>query len=1000
MTPERWKRIENLLQSALERKPAERAAFLREACAGDEAMHKEVESLLDSSQQDGSFLKSPAFEEAAALLAGDNKNSMLGRRIGSYQIISLLGSGGMGEVYLAQDSRLGRKVAIKLLPSFFTRDEQRLRRFQQEARAASALNHPNIITIFDIGEVDETHFIATEYIAGETLRSAMSKRNMRLSDALEVAIQTGNALAAAHEAGIVHRDIKPENIMLRPDGYVKVLDFGLAKLTERPIPIGTQADTIARVDTDPGTVMGTASYMSPEQARGRDVDARTDIFSLGVVLYEMVAGRVPFEGESASDVIGAILDKEPPPLARYDPEAPSQLQWIVSKALRKDRDERYQTGRDLLGDLKDLKQELEHQARLDRSVSPESREVGIKTSGLHSSTDAASGSSARTADGTVRTTSSAEIILSEIKRHKTGVTLSLVALVIVVAGLAFGIYTLLNREKTPLPFHNIKTTRLTTNGRATDAAISPDGKYVIYVRDYGSQQSLWVKQVLTSSDIQIAPPEEAGYRGLTFSKDGNYIYYVKRANDSPLPALYQMPTLGGASKRLLDYSNSAITFSPDGKQLAFLRFTGDQDVSSLMIANADGTAERNLASPRPPQSLSHWHGQGPAWSPDGGSIVCVIGGSNAGGNAMNVGEIKVADGTVRPITTQGWYLIRRVAWLPDGNGLVIVAADKSAAYYANQIWRISYPSGEARKVTADLNSYRSLSLTADGKSLAAVQSNRVSNIWVAPNGEAARSTQLKFGGSNEEGIDGLVWTPDGRIVYFSRASGGDDLWIMNGDGTNQKQLTVDVAANYHPTVTPDGRYIVFVSERSGSQNIWRMNLDGSNPTQLTSRGDASHPSCSADGQWVIYTSNSKHLLWKVSISGGETAQLTDTPSERPSVSPDGKLIAYHYPDARDFVKFAIIPFTGGKPMKTFDLPGSADSETLQWAPDGRALAYIDTRNGISNLWSQPLDGGKAVQLTDFKSELLFGFAWSPDGHQLACARGNRTDDVVLISDLK
>jgi serine/threonine protein kinase/Tol biopolymer transport system component len=884
------------------------------------------------------------------------------------------------------------------LPSFFTKDEQRLRRFQQEARAASALNHPNIITIFDIGQADETHFIATEYIAGETLRSAMSKRNMRLSDALEVAIQTVNALAAAHEAGIVHRDIKPENIMLRPDGYVKVLDFGLAKLTERPITKGTQADTIARVDTDPGTVMGTASYMSPEQARGRDVDARTDIFSLGVVLYEMVAGRLPFEGESTSDVIGAILEKEPPPLARYDPEAPSQLQWIVSKALRKDRDERYQTGRDLLGDLKELKQELDHQARLDRGVSPESRQAGIKTGGLHSPTDAASGSSSQTADGTPRTTSSADIILSEIKRHKTGVTLALSALLIVVAGLGFGVYKLLNRETPPLPFQNIKATRLTTNGRAADAAISPDGKYVIYVRDYGSQQSLWVKQVLTSSDIQIAPPEEAGYRGLTFSRDGNYIYYVKRANDSPLPALYQMPTLGGAAKRLLDDIYSAVTFSPDGKQFAFLRAREDQE-NALMIANADGSAERKLASAHQPREFSNWHGQGPAWSPDGKSIACVVGGSNAGSDPMNLAEVQVADGTLKPITTRGWYLIRRVAWLADGGGLIIVAADKGSTYYANQVWHISYPSGEARKVTADLNHYRSLSLTADAKSLSAVQSNRVSNIWVAPNGEAARATQIRFGGSNEEGIDGLAWTPDGRIVYYSRAGGGDDIWIMNGDGTTPKQLTVDAVANYQAAVTPDGRYIVFASERSGAETIWRMNLDGSNPTQLTTHGDDRQPTCSPDGQWVVYTSGNR-TLWKVSINGGEAAQLTDTPSERPSVSPDGNLIAYHYPDASESAKFAVIPFTGGKPMKIFDLPGSAELETLKWSPDGRALLYIDTRNGTSNLWSQPLNGGKPVQLTDFKSELLFDFAWSHNGRGLVCARGTRTADVVLISDLK
>ncbi|MEW6209127.1 MAG: protein kinase [Acidobacteriota bacterium] len=367
MNKERWQQVDSLLQAALGREPEERARFLDSACKGDDELRREVESLLASSERGESFLTVPALEEEPATI--DEPTGMIGRQIGFYEILSPLGAGGMGEVYLAKDTRLGRKVALKILPSFFTRNERRLQRFQQEARTASALNHPNIITIFDIGETDSIHFIATEYIDGETLRTAMARRKFSLGEVLDIAIQIASALAAAHAAGIAHRDIKPENIMLRGDGILKVLDFGLAKLTE-------QHDAGAEnVRTDPGTRMGTANYMSPEQARGREVDARSDIFSFGVVLYEMIARRKPFRGETVSHVLVSILEKDPPPLSEYAPETPAELQRIVSKALRKDREERYQAIREMLIDLKDLRQETALQQRLERSASPESKEA-------------------------------------------------------------------------------------------------------------------------------------------------------------------------------------------------------------------------------------------------------------------------------------------------------------------------------------------------------------------------------------------------------------------------------------------------------------------------------------------------------------------------------------------------------------------------------------------------------------------------------------------------
>jgi serine/threonine protein kinase/lipopolysaccharide biosynthesis regulator YciM len=369
MKPEHWQQLDQVLEAALERSPDKRAAFLAEACAGDESLRQKVESLLRSEEAAEGFIETPAAPLAFGVLADKQAHSLIGQQLGQYKILSPLGAGGMGEVYLAQDARLGRKVALKLLPAQFTFDADRVRRFEREGRAASALNHPNIVTIHDFGEANGTYYIATELIEGQTLRRRLAGGPMNLREAIEVAQQAAEALATAHAAGIIHRDIKPENIMLRTDGYVKVLDFGLAKLTEhRAGFVGSEAATQAKDSTEAGMMIGTVQYMSPEQARGQKVDARSDIFSLGVVLYEMLAGQSPFAGTTTADVIAAILDKEPAPLS---PQSPPELQQIVGKALRKDREARYQTVKDFLTDLKDLKERLTFEAKLERTEPPE-----------------------------------------------------------------------------------------------------------------------------------------------------------------------------------------------------------------------------------------------------------------------------------------------------------------------------------------------------------------------------------------------------------------------------------------------------------------------------------------------------------------------------------------------------------------------------------------------------------------------------------------------------
>ncbi|MGB8508565.1 MAG: protein kinase, partial [Pyrinomonadaceae bacterium] len=374
MTPEHWRRIKELFHSALERAPAEREAFLDEACGEDAHARREVESLISAHEKDGEFLDVPAAAGMAAELVSRNLSELgAGRRVGAYRIVGTLGEGGMGKVYLAEDARLGRNVALKLLPASFMTDLERVGRFEQEARAASALNHPNILTIHEIGHDAGAHYIATEFVEGVTLRAHLKRGEMSVHEALEIAIQLAAALAAAHAARLVHRDIKPENIMVRPDGYIKVLDFGLAKPTGQTLSADGDSNSDsnsfskALVNTRPGMVMGTVAYMSPEQARGLDVDARTDIWSLGVVLYEMLAGRPPFTGPTGSDVMVSVLNREPPPLAQLRPTVGSELERIVSKTLAKDREERYRTTKDLLIDLRRLKQRMEFEAEMSRA---------------------------------------------------------------------------------------------------------------------------------------------------------------------------------------------------------------------------------------------------------------------------------------------------------------------------------------------------------------------------------------------------------------------------------------------------------------------------------------------------------------------------------------------------------------------------------------------------------------------------------------------------------
>lgn len=584
----------------------------------------------------------------------------------------------------------------------------------------------------------------------------------------------------------------------------------------------------------------------------------------------------------------------------------------------------------------------------------------------------------------------AERFADQPRQRKGVVVVGLAAVLIAIAGVGFGLYKLMG-HKAGSSFERMKITRLTDNAKAVDGTISPDGKYVVYVMADSGQQSLRLRQVAAASDVQIVPPGDVRYEGMTFSTDSNFVYYVSETKG--MAELYQMPVLGGTPRKLIVDIDSPVTLSPDGKRLAFLRGYSSEGQSALMVAKADGTSEQKLAIRRNPDFFSGAN-NAPAWSPDGKVIACPAGTAGPEGSYMTVLQVRAEDGVVTPMTSRRWRWVRRMVWFPDGKGVIFAGQEQESS--PSQIWSLSYPGGEVHRITNDLNDYDSVSLTADGASLATVQSGLLSSIWIAPSGDSDHAKKIRS--NNADGVDGISWTSDGRIVYASRASGHSDIWIMDQDGRNQKQLTADGSTNNWPVPTADGRYVVFMSDRGGLHNIWRMDPDGNSLRQLTKDGYAGIPDCSSDGRWVVYRSGlGKKTLFKVSIEGGEPVPVNDKASSRPAISPDDKWIACAYFDDPEGLKTAIYPFSGGEPVKI--LPLSFSNFYVRWTPDSRALAYVD-RQSHRNLVSQPMDGGPPKQLTNFDTDHIFRFAWSRDGKQLAMTRGNATSDVTLITSFK
>lgn len=886
---------------------------------------------------------------------------MIGQTVSHYRIVEKLGEGAMGVVYLAEDTHLGRNVAVKFLSD--SQDQHYRARFLREARAVSTLSHPHIAVVHDYGETSEGQpFIVMEYIKGETLGDLLHSSALTITQGVKVVEAVAEALAAAHARGIIHRDIKPSNVIVDQEGAVKVLDFGLVKqLHEEHAPdAGPDANTLL-ARTSSNVIVGTPLYLSPEQAMGADVDARSDLFALGALLYECLAGRPAFSGSSVIEIGAQILHFNPPPPSSVNKRVHQELDRITLKALAKKPESRYQTAAEMIADLKAVRKSLD-------------KTDGHRTQRLVISKPSHS--------------SAFRSISDSLRRPRLSIGFFVLALIVVLAGVWATFQW--RRAGARGPFQNIGMTKLTNTGKSLNAAISPDGKYIAHVVEDAGEQALVLSFIATASNSIIVPPAEGRYRGITFSHDGNYIYYVKVEKDD-LSLLYEVPAHGGAAKKLMSGIDSAVTLSPNGKEVAFIRHDKKEGEYALMVADISGSHERKLVARKGPDAFL----QGPAWSPDGLLIVCADG-IYAGGFHMSVVAVRVADGTEKPATSQKWFGVTKLAWLKDGSGMIATAADESVSPI--QLWYISYPGGEAQRITKDSNDYRDISLTSDSDSLVSVQSNRLTSIWLAPNGDASRATRIASGVG---WTYGLAWTPDNKIIYSTVASGKLDIWSMLADGTAKTQLTIDAGSNYHPAVSRDGRYIFFSSTRTGPFNIWRMDADGSNPKQLTSGGSDSNPYPSPDGRWVVYQSGgTKPTLWKVPVEGGQPQQLSYTTSSTPVVSPDGQLIACrHWDEVSNTLKIAIIPFAGGRAINTYDIPILL-RQRIRWTPDGRALLYIDTRAGISNIWRQAIDGGPPTQMTDFKADQVFSYDWSYDNKHLACERGVETNDVVLFSEYR
>ena len=967
MTPERWKRIEELYHQALARERGERELFLCEACAGDEQLHREVQSLLgDTGEADG-FLERPALEVAARGYVSTVMLDLTGRKLGRYQVLSRLGRGGMGEVYRARDTRLAREVALKVLSPESVADPERRRRFEQEARAASALNHPNIITIYDISSDRGVDFIAMEFVPGKTLAHLIGRKGLPIGEALRCAVQIADALARAHARGIIHRDLKPTNIMVTEKSRVKVLDFGLAKLTERTGSGEDASNRSVTPMTEEGTILGTLAYMSPEQAQGQPVDARSDIFSFGSVLYEMLTGRRAFQEDNQVSTLAAIIKDEPKPVRELVQEIPSELERLIAHCMRKDPERRFQHMDDVRSLLEELKEESES-GRL-AAASPVPRRL----------------------------------------RRKLVWSLALVG----VLGLAVLMFWLLRPGPQAAPLQAVPLT--TYPGEECYPSFSPDGNQVAFVWDGERQDNrdIYVKLIGGPEKPLRLTTDSASDLSPAWSPDGRYVAFLReQAGAGHNSSVLLVPAIGGPERLVTELGvpldapaglrTSILRIAPfpllawasGGKSLIIADHRSRAEPLGLFVVSVETGEKRRLTSP-PAGSI----GDGaPAVSPDGRSLIF----SRAEGLTVSdfyrlplTADLRAAGEPQRLTSSKAWNV--SPAWLPGGREFVFAKGSWFVGPFS--LWRmVVSASGAPRRLTAAGEKSAWPAVSAKGDRLVFSRALSDNNIWRVPlHSDTVAGAPEKFVSSTrDEGIP--QYSPDGRkIVFTSDRSGVLEVWVCDADGSSPVQLTsLGVGMTGSPHWSPDGKQIVFDSNASGHFEVYVVRAAGGSPRRLTTDPAGSGvASFSRDGRQIYFASrrSGSEKVWKMPAEGGEPIQVTRGVGTGPSVSPDGTLIYYQKAG-----QLWSVPVTGGQGVKVLD-----SVAFLNYAVTERGIYFIPVCGGArcASIQFFDLATRTTTPVVATGESLEVGLTVSPDRKFLLYTQVDQSgSDLMLVENFR